>query len=129
MDFEFKIWDKRENKWLEAGQELLGYVFYWKSESTIGYLTDRFILIRALGNKDKNGNMIYDGSIIRCDKRLFIVRWFKDAGGFFSCIRTDDENGYPNLNIGTLKGVEVIGHELENPEILKKGQLQFEINS
>lgn len=117
FDFQFKIWDIKQNKWLEEGQYTLNDVFYWEDNNTINYYKDKFILIRALGNKDKHGNMVYDGSIIKYMKRIFIVKWFKNAGGFFSCIRTDDKDSFPCLNIGTLKATEVVGHELENTEL------------
>lgn len=125
--FQFKVWDKEQNKWLEAGDMLLGYVFYWENENTASYRDDRYVIVRSLGLKDRKGNTVYDGSIIKSSEGIFIVRYERDAGSYFTLERvTEDKSGIyirPSLSRTTLKNlVEVIGHVLEKPEIFEFGQ-------
>ena len=82
-----------------------------------------------VGKYDKNGKPIYEGDIVRSDKKFYStnlaeVRWLKDRCAFYfvaETVGTDIINRDPfesAYKINSLK-VEVIGNIYQNPELLK----------
>lgn len=75
------------------------------------------------GLKDKNGVEIYEGDIVNCYNRNFIVEFRKERGGFFpfacgdGCGCCEDE---VILLYELETSAKVIGNIYDNPELLKE---------
>ena len=75
------------------------------------------------GLKDKNGVEIYEGDIVNCYDRNFIVEFRKERGGFFpfacgdGCGCCEDE---VISSYGLETSAKVIGNIYDNPELLKE---------
>ena len=84
---------------------------YPKGKDYFGY-EDNIALMQYTGYKDVFGNEIYEGDIVRFDRKLFEVRWM--FSGFYAS--ADDDY----IPIATNEeDMEVIGNIYENPDLLK----------
>jgi len=77
------------------------------------------------GLKDKNGKEVYEGDIVkeqrkRFKDKYFAVKWNNDIGSYIFEPLDKSLISYPCFNIGTVKGLEVIGNIYENPELLEE---------
>ena len=77
------------------------------------------------GLKDKNGKEVYKGDIVKEQRRrfkdkYFAVKWNNDIGSYIFEPLDKSLKSYPCFNIGTVKGLEVIGNIYENPELLEE---------
>ena len=77
------------------------------------------------GLKDKNGKEVYEGDIVKEQRRrfkdkYFAVKWNNDIGSYIFEPLDKSLTSYPCFNIGTVKGLEVIGNIYENPELLEE---------
>lgn len=98
--------------------ELDGFAPLYESEE---------INIKTLGQytelKDKDGVEIYEGDIVNCYDRNFIVEFRKERGGFFpfacgdGCGCCEDE---VISSYGLETSAKVIGNIYDNPELLKE---------
>jgi len=70
------------------------------------------------GQKDKHGKEVYEGDILRYSRRLFIVTWSNDIGGWVNK-PVDGKPSYPCFNTGTVKGMEIVGNIHDNSEVGK----------
>lgn len=77
------------------------------------------ILMQYTGLKDKNGNEIYEGDIVKCDYFTGIVEYRENAGLYL--IGNEKEGkAITFFDIQMSKAiVEVIGNIYENPELLE----------
>ena len=88
----------------------------WKRR---GEPLDEFILMEYTGKKDKNGNEIFDGHLLRYDNTeyqlasgIYLVSWSEDELAFV-CER---EKPYNYLLPSVWSEGEIIGHRCENKE-------------
>ncbi|WP_373844377.1 YopX family protein [Clostridium sp.] len=82
-------------------------------------------LMQYTGLKDKNGKQVYEGDIVkeqrkRFKDKYFAVKWNNDIGSYIFEPLDKSLTSYPCFNIGTVKGLEVIGNIYENPELLEE---------
>lgn len=124
-EIKFRAWDKVNRRWVEAGENLLGTLIYWKNNSIIATRNENFELIQYTGLLDKNGKEIYEGDIVEYGgtdrgwvsslySGKFEVRANLISGielvGFF-------DQQYTKLD-DFFNQFEVIGNIYENPELL-----------
>lgn len=70
--------------------------------------------------KDKNGNFICEGDVLKCNdiewcERIFIVKWDEEYGGLLPLHTTNDE--YDEI-IYDYSKIEIIGNIYENPNLV-----------
>lgn len=66
------------------------------------------------GGKDKNGNYIYTGNIVKDDEDIYIIK----RSEIYRIFSIGNEKGYLFLDAGRCSEVEVIGNIYENKELL-----------
>ena len=88
----------------EKHEILVGYVNY-----RVGWEVDPATIGQYTGLKDKNGKKIFEGDIVKFDKKYYEVKY--EMGQFFFGI---------NMPIAYKRfEIEVIGNIHDNPELLK----------
>lgn len=139
-EFKFRAWDKREKIMGEVS-----YIRFFKSQYTQVSVrfkknkkkgkvfddwyaygqedgSDNIILMQYTGLKDRNGQEIYDGDILRADiaGSIRIVKVVYKNGAFYiENIPHVQEQMFNTFPIGMCKPVyEVIGNIYDNPEML-----------
>ena len=82
--------------------------------------TDDSVIIRQYTDlKDRKSREIYEGDIIQDKKkRKYIVTFNSEIGSWVNKPVAENATSYPCFNIGSVKGLEVIGNIFENPELL-----------
>ena len=87
------------------------------------WTVDKETLGQYTGLKDKNGVEIYEGDVINCNNRNFIVKFRKERGGFFP-FACGDGCGCCEDEVISLYALEeltkIIGNIWDNPELLKE---------
>ena len=76
---------------------------------------DRFILMQYTGLKDKNGKEIFEGDIVRKNRKNGIIEWNNDIAGY---VWRDSKVSVTALLKNTYKNCKVIGNIYENPELI-----------
>ena len=74
------------------------------------------------GLLDKNGRKIFEGDIVRYERKLFAIRW-ADGIASFSAKPLEECRYIPCMNDGTMKISEVVGNIFDNSELLQEGNL------
>ena len=122
--FRFRVWDKESNKWLHF--DFSTYPTYekriWKA------LSDGESFYQCTGLKDKKGELIYEGDIVKFKDRILIIRYqeemscltpqYYNEGEYCGRLWFDDYDSeecefYRSTNF------EVIGNTYENPELME----------
>ncbi len=115
--FKFRAWDKIEGKMIKVGQWNIGSHLdgTFPGGGTAGPEND-YVIMQSTGLRDKNGEFIYEGDIVRLKGWIPANQEVKfNRGGF--CLT------YPNCYAAhDIKYAEytseIIGNIYENPELL-----------
>lgn len=136
--YRFRFWNKETNKWFYFGFE----TFHIYEKEIWETLTNGEKIYQCTGLKDKHGNLIYEGDLLRyppkdkgeeinyvicevffhnndcCDRHIgFQMNRFHFKGNLCGIINYD--NKY-NFLPGNVEKMEVIGNIYENPELLSE---------
>ena len=137
--FKFRVWDIEDctyfeprdfdDLWLNENAELrVG--FYSDATQMIEDYTDNVIIEQCTGLKDKNGKLIYEGDIVKCDRdfcgegRVGLIRTVVFSDGAFQIQKINKEDRY---YIDAFHNFEVLGNIHESNKLwihyeLEKGQ-------
>ena len=118
----FRAWDKKKKKWLFEYEKLGGFSLIGETVllGKLGLIKledwKNIEIMQYTGLKDKDGNEIYEGDIVKTQTTEHgIVRWIDQI---------DDGTEWTgwNLNYNNIDGdqdFEIIGNIYENPELIK----------
>lgn len=124
--FKFRIWDKKANKYREKTHNqadtcldvLTGKVLYGEGVEIYGEEEDCDVVIeQCTGLKDKNGNLIYEGDIVKdtiidCG----VIQWNEYHACFMVVFGDGDNREFGEWDTSDF---EVIGNINENIDLLE----------
>lgn len=123
--FKFRVWDIEDctyfeprdfdDLWLNENAELrVG--FYSDATQMIEDYTDNVIIEQCTGLKDKNGNPIYEGDVVRCsDGNIYNICW-SDSAMIIIAVNTITKIGYDIYKLKCYDDFEIIGNIHEQTE-------------
>ena len=125
--FKFRVWDKENFNILEFEGFKTGDIeFNFDVETKsiwIEYDHNRYVLQQCTGLRDKNGNLIYEGDIVKILFCEFVIQYCDKCKSFqcfynnecYACL--GDLHWFELLE--DLENCEVLGNIYENPELLE----------
>ena len=125
-EIKFRVWDKEDKQMYYDMCYIPDWGFIKNGYEDCPW-ADTFesrIVMQYTGVKDANGKEIYEDDILIYDLIIpnvyLIVKWYKDAGGFFLYDKESLNNDtyWNDLYFG--KECEVVSNKYENPELLEK---------
>ncbi len=119
-EIKFRAWDN-QRQIMVSGERL----FTQKNEGIIVTLFPiANILMQYTGLKDKNNKESYGKDIIKDNAgRIFIIRYSENKASFLFHYAKNQKQAIPFSSfIKVQLPFEIIGNELENPELLKEGK-------
>jgi len=127
---QYKIWDKPNKTWIETPY-CINQFGDLQVNNVILNNTEDFEAVLCTGKNDTNSNHIYEGHILKDDSNIYVVRFGKYqannnriysnemAYGFYIEYLTQYLNEIID-HATEIQYATIIGHELENPELLKR---------
>lgn len=124
-EIKYQVWDKKDEKWVSANVVVdHSGLLFWFFADTLSLIEDkdRYIVRFFINKKDRNGNEIYEGDIVKHDCGFSggfgIVEYSDFEGSWF----LESLNGNSICYDIKLHEVTVIGNIYENPELLKEAK-------
>lgn len=113
--FKFRIYDIKLKMYYSDGRYINGNQYMDSYFEDVYDLTDDMIVEQCTGLKDKNGNLIYEGDIVRCDRdfdpkgRVNLTKEVIFTDGSFMLANLNPENrDFCYLN--RFHNIEIIGN-------------------
>lgn len=118
--FKFRVWDKN----LKEYNEYHDYILF--EDGTLGEydscspVQEWYEVEQCTGLKDKNGNLIYEGDIVKCDRdfcgegRVGLIRTVVFSDGAFQIQKINKEDRY---YINAFHNFEVLGNIHESNKL------------
>lgn len=124
--FKFRIWDKKQKKLAYPNDnpyhnmEMVNYLLF-VNNSNLKWDINNYELMQCTGLKDKNGELIYEGDIVKLYNQNYKII-YEQRGAYFGLYISKNETYYLNdINTQT-SNMEIIGNIYENPEQLEEKQ-------
>ncbi len=121
--FKFRIWDKKQKKLAYPNDnpyhnmEMVNYLLF-VNNSNLKWDINNYELMQCTGLKDKNGELIYEGDIVKLYNQNYKII-YEQRGAYFGLYISKNETYYLNdINTQT-SNMEIIGNIYENPELLE----------
>ena len=119
--FKFRVWDNNKKEYLYKGYiHRKGYLVMptMKNDYSLAEAEGDFVVEQCTGLKDKNGNLIYDGDIIKSPSNSNVLRVYQEYTGLWRCVeyRVGGRKELPLYQLCDY-GVEICGNIHENEEL------------
>jgi len=123
MAFGFRVWDKKQKKWVsnDVVLDCNGKIMISRLDSMTTSPSDLEVSFWTT-QKDVHGKKIYDGDIVECHAEgigkpfIGMVKWIDDNAGFMVCIESTFGNELPIARFDLLEKIEVIDNIYEGGE-------------
>lgn len=129
-DLHFKAWDKTNKKWIDDFLMSENGVVYgvpdMVEDKVLSIDWQNIEVIQYTGLKDSNHKKIYEGDICEYQNNFFNailkVRVYKEDGCFwYKHVSKDVDKHFSRILVFSMHDeLEVIGHTLQNPELLER---------
>ncbi len=123
--FKFRVWSKANNKWCDEDYQFIdndGNVLVSRYDDDIYYhcLPDDVLVVnQCTGLKDKNGNLIYEGDVLKNHREeVCVVHWINETCQF---ALYDEEGNLSDLMQKEYlsSNWEIVGNIHKSPELLR----------
>ena len=122
--FKFRIWDKKQKKLAYPNDnpyhnmEMVNYLLF-VNNSNLKWDINNYELMQCTGLKDKNGELIYEGDIVKLYNQNYKII-YEQRGAYFGLYISKNETYYLNdINTQT-SNMEIIGNIYTDKELLER---------